>query len=87
VKKKLDAYKGRLSPNQVASGMNAAISNAARLANDAETLLEAGRFPTAASIVILSIEESGKVSALRAIALAKTDTESEQTWRDYRSHT
>ena len=87
MKKKLDAFRGRLSPLQVAEGINAANSNAARLAEDAKTLLAAGRTPTAAAIAILSIEEAGKDSILRYIAFAKSDAEANEGWKDYRSHT
>jgi len=86
-KKKLDSYKGKLSVGQVAAGINAAIQNAKRLAEDASLLFEAGRFPSAASLAILSIEESGKVSILRSLALAKTNEDIADAWRDYRSHT
>jgi AbiV family abortive infection protein len=86
-KKKLDSYKGKLSADQVAAGINAAIKNAKRLSEDASLLFEAGRFPSAASLAILSIEESGKVSILRSLALAKTSEDIADAWRDYRSHT
>jgi len=86
-KKKLDSYKGKLSAHQAAAGINAAIQNAKRLAEDASLLFEAGRFPSAASLAILSIEESGKVSILRSLALAKTREEIADAWREYRSHT
>jgi AbiV family abortive infection protein len=67
--------------------MNAATKNAGRLAKDAANLLESGSFATAASIAILSIEEAGKVSILRTLALAKSDAEATETWKEYRSHT
>ncbi len=86
VQKKLDVYKGRLSPAQVATGMNAAAANARRLAEDAATLLKAGRLPTAASLATLAIEEAGKISILRMLALASTDVDIVGAWRDYRSH-
>jgi AbiV family abortive infection protein len=86
-RKKLDSYKGKLSVDQVAAGINAAIQNAKRLAEDASLLFEAGRFPSAASLAILSIEESGKVSILRSLALAKTNEDIADAWRDYRAHT
>jgi len=85
--KKLNSYKGELSPEQIAEGINAANKNAYRLARDAEVLRDAGRFPSAASLAILSIEESGKVSILRKLALARNETELAESWRDYRSHT
>lgn len=87
MKKKLDAYRGKLNATQVAAGMNAASENAKRLAEDALLLLEAGRIPTAASVAILSIEEAGKVSILRALALTTTDEQTLDEWRNYRSHT
>lgn len=87
VKKKLDQYKGRLTAAQIVDGMNAAIRNAKRLADDAELLLEQGRFPSAASFAVLSIEESGKLSILRQLAVAKNEEQLIDSWRQYRSHT
>jgi len=87
MKKKLDAYRGRLSAAQIAVGMNAAAKNARRLSEDAASLLTAERFPTAASIAILAIEEAGKVSILRTLALAASDAEAAGAWNDYRAHT
>lgn len=85
--KKLNRYQGKLSATQIAQGMNVAENNACRLVEDAKILLAAGRFPTAASIATLAIEEAGKVSILRELALAKSDAELIQSWKDYRSHT
>lgn len=87
MKKKLDAYRGRLSAAQIADGMNAAERNARRLVEDAETLLLAGRFPTAASLAILSLEEAGKVTILRGLALSSSDSDLVEAWGNYRSHT
>jgi AbiV family abortive infection protein len=85
--KKLNSYKGKLSPEQIAEGINVANKNAYRLARDAKVLCDAGRYPSAASLAILSIEESGKVSILRKLALARNETELAESWREYRSHT
>jgi AbiV family abortive infection protein len=87
MQKKLDAYRGKLSPADIAKGMTAAAFNSCCLANDAATLLAAGRFPTAASLATLAIDEAGKASVLRALALAKSDTEIKEEWKAYRSHT
>ena len=84
---KLNAYKSRLTAEQIAEGMTAASENAARLAQDAEALLATGSAATAASIAALAIEEAGKVSILRALAVARTEDEVRDCWRDYRSHT
>ena len=75
MKKKLDAFRGLLEPAQVAEGINVANANAVRLAEDATTLLAAGSYSTAASIAILAIEEAGKVSILRSLALARSEGE------------
>jgi AbiV family abortive infection protein len=86
-KRKLNQYKGKLTPSQIAAGMNAAITTARELANAAKILLESNNFPPAASLAILSIEEAGKVAILRSLAVARSEDDVAQCWRDYRSHT
>ncbi len=83
----LNQYKASLTADQVAEGMTAANRNAKRLLEDAKLLLDARRFPSAAALSILSIEESGKNSVLRGLALANSADELKRGWRDYRSHT
>ena len=85
-KAKLRQYSGELDAAQISCGMNAACRNARRLADDARLLLDAGRNPTAASLAALSIEESGKASVLRGLALAPTEKARRRAWKDYRSH-
>lgn len=80
-------YWGTLSSEKIAEGMNVARENAARLATDARTMFEARRFETAAALAILAIEESGKVSLLRELALATDDREAKDCWERLRSHT
>lgn len=87
-KKELDKYKGRLTAEEVADGMNAAERNAVRLSEDAELLLEGRRFPSAAALAILAIEEAGKAAILRQLSLNQDDDKARSDcWRDYRSHT
>ena len=85
--KGLKQWKNTLTPAQVAEGMNAAHRNALRLLEDAEILFRSERYPSATSLAILSIEESGKTGILREIALAQDGKELKQAWRSYRSHT
>lgn len=85
--RKRNGYKGRLTAEQIAEGMTAAVENAVRLAGDAEVLLAHGSFATAASLAALAIEEAGKDSILRALAVARTDEEVLGCWKSYRSHT
>lgn len=86
-KRRLDQYQGVLSASEIAAGINAANANARRLADDAERLLEEKRYPTAAALAALAIEEAGKASILRELALARTDKELCEAWRNYRTHT
>ena len=79
-------YRGALSVAQVAEGMNAATQNASRLASDARLLFSNGRWPSASSMAVLSIEESGKVVILRRF-LTSTDEERKSLWKEYRWHT
>jgi AbiV family abortive infection protein len=83
----LNAYWGRLSPDKIAEGMNVARINAVRLASDARTMFEMRRYETAGALAILSIEESGKISILRELAIATDASEVKQGWKRLRSHT
>jgi len=80
-------YRDRLTPSQIAQGINLALRNAARLANDARLLHSQGRTPSAVALAILSIEESGKVGVLRQMATAQEQKEFQALWKNYRSHT
>lgn len=82
----LNPYRGPLTIEQIAAGMNAATINAKRLAQDARLLLDNKRWPTAASVATLAIEESGKVVILRRFLTASAD-DIKGLWRAYRSHT
>ncbi|MBO8169306.1 MAG: AbiV family abortive infection protein [Thermoanaerobacteraceae bacterium] len=86
-KRKLKQYKGPLNSEQIAAGINAANENSIRLLEDAIILLESGRLPSATALAILAIEEAGKASILRGLAVAKTLEEINQYWREYRTHT
>ena len=68
-KAKLTQYNGKLNAAHIALGMNAARRNARRLADDAKSLFDIASYSTAAVVAILSIEESGKKSTLRGLAL------------------
>lgn len=78
-------HRGR-SAGQVAAGMNAAARNAARLTKDAQILFEAKRYPSAAALATLAIEEAGKLPILRALAVARSNDAIKDGWKSYRSH-
>jgi AbiV family abortive infection protein len=85
--KRLPQYKGVLTSKQIAEGMNAATHNATRLAEDADIMLNLDRFPSAVALAILAIEESGKLTILREMALVRNGDAVAETWRAYRQHT
>jgi AbiV family abortive infection protein len=80
-------FRGEISLAMIAEGMNAARASAKRLLDDAKTLYDAGRLPSAVALAILSIEEAGKVSILRGMVLCETEQEWRQGWKAYRTHT
>lgn len=82
----LDHYRGRLFPADIAEGINAAWANAHRLATDARYLLSLKRYPSAAALAILAIEEAGKVPILRSLPFAGSEDAVRDVWRDYRDH-
>jgi AbiV family abortive infection protein len=83
----LHPYWGKLPPEKIAEGMNIARRNATRLASDARTMFRTQHYETATALAILAIEESGKVSILRELALVADDREAKHIWRRLRSHT
>jgi AbiV family abortive infection protein len=85
--KKLAQYAGTLTLEQIAEGMNLAMRNARSLYEDAKTLFDAERYPTALSLAILSIEEAGKAPILRRMTTETSSDQVKALWREYRSHT
>ncbi|MCL7744843.1 AbiV family abortive infection protein [Guyparkeria hydrothermalis] len=83
----LQQFKNHLSYSQIADGMNAASENARRLVEDAQILFDSQRYPSAASLAILAIEESGKSAILREMATARDGKALKAGWKSYRSHT
>jgi AbiV family abortive infection protein len=83
--KKLDAYSGPLNTRQAAAGIEAAVNNARALLNDAQMLFRAKRWPRAASLAVLAIEEAGKIPLIREL-LVLPESEVKTAWRNYRSH-
>jgi AbiV family abortive infection protein len=67
--------------------MAAAYEAARALVTDAQLLLEHDRWPRAAALAILAIEEGGKASIIRMLLVARSDEERRDEWRNYRTHT
>ena len=86
-KKYLDQYVGKLNSKQITEGINAARRNVRRLIKDARMLVDNKRYASAVFLSILAIEEFGKQDILRDLAIASSDEEVKEIWRNYRTHT
>jgi AbiV family abortive infection protein len=83
---KLNQHKSSLTAAEIAQGMNAVRANARALYEDAALLYENGRYPRAFALAALAIEEAGKQSILRGLAMDISADETKATWRRFRSH-
>lgn len=79
-------YRGRLTPERVAEGINAARRNVQRLVVDAALMVRSERWPSAVALSTLAIEEAGKIPILLGLAMAETEQEAQSTWKQFRSH-
>lgn len=86
-KKVLKQYSGPLTTAQASTGIQAALENARSLLSDAELLLSNERWPRAAALAILAVEEAGKIPLIRAILMDAKGDELSGSWKAYRTHT
>lgn len=82
---RMKKYQGPLNLDQICDGINFSIDNANRLLTDAGTLFSIERYPSAAALAILAIEEIGKVSLFRSLT-TMNQGEVGRFWKDFRSH-
>ena len=80
-------YSSFLTSAQIADGINLAKRSSRRLLEDAKILLKNGRYPSAAALAILSIEENGKELVLRQLAVCLRTEKTAPFWKKYRNHT
>ena len=85
-KSKPEPYRGPLTPHTAATGIAAAKSNAKRLFEDAQLLLEKQRFPSACALAALSIEEISKPAFIRKLLLAESPEQVRKSWLLFASH-
>lgn len=83
-RKRLVPYRGRLTPAQTATAMQAARLNALDLLDTAEMLFDLKRFTHSVPISILAIEEASKSPLLLSIFLGFGNKD--DLWRGYRTH-
>jgi AbiV family abortive infection protein len=84
---RLNQYRSFLTADEVAAGITCAAANARRLAEDAQMLFDAERYPSAIALAVLSLEEAGKQSILREMSTATTQEQILGLWKRYRRHT
>jgi AbiV family abortive infection protein len=83
----LRPYRGPLTDEQIAHGMNLAEANAKALVADADALFKADRVGRGFALAVLAIEEAGKVHLLRGLGAAETDAMRRHIWNRLRKHT
>lgn len=83
---RLNQYKSTLTAAEIADGMNSVRANARGLYEDAALLFANGRYPRAFALATLAIEEAGKQSILRGLAMDSSEDDVKTTWRRFRSH-
>jgi len=81
-------YNGPISIEEIASGIEATIKNMEGLVAAAHTLVAAGSYGPAFGLSVMSLEEAGKLHALRAMAQrgAIPGMKWRQLWSAFRNH-
>lgn len=82
----ISEHRGSLTPAQAAAGMNHLKENSFRLLADAVLMYVSGRYPTAVTLSILAMEETGKRSILQEIVAARNSTARKRLWAQWRTH-
>src|SRR4051812_47269225 len=80
-------HNGKLTPKQLFEGIQVTLNNSKSLYEDAVLLFEAERYPRAASLAILSIEEVGKAYILGMMAISDDNEELTKLWKNFTRHT
>jgi AbiV family abortive infection protein len=84
----LRTYSGKLTFEQIATGISACLENATALVNDARLLLDAGRPPRALFNLLAANQELGKIGILTEMARMHPTAQSEWglMWKEFRKH-
>ena len=76
----------RLDRTQFESGVSACVENAAQLIEEAKTLEAGGRYPRAAALAIVALEELSKLPIIMGLHTCKAGAERQQLWRAFSDH-
>ena len=72
-------YNGKLIIEQISEGIYFCIENATNVFGDACILIKANRFPRALSLLLLAIQEAGKVNILKNMTIIST--KNQKLWK------
>lgn len=81
-------YNGKLTIEQISEGIYFCIENATNIFGDAYILIKANRFPRALSLLLLAIQEAGKVNILKNMTMIPTKNQKlwKKEWKNFRKH-
>jgi len=81
-------YNGKLTMEQISEGIYFCIENATNIFGDACILIKANRFPRALSLLLLAIQEAGKVKILENMSMLPTKNQKlwKKEWKNFRKH-
>ena len=82
----VSAFRGALTRAGAESGIRALHENAARLARDARLLADARRYPSAAALAAMALDEIGRIPLLVALHAVDGNSRLAELWRRFREH-
>jgi|KBSSwiStaDraftv2_1062776.scaffolds.fasta_scaffold15770_8 AbiV family abortive infection protein len=71
----------KLAPSEMGRGIHVANRNARRLLGDGILLYESARYPSAAALAVLAMEEAAKWSTLLHVTIAQDEKRIRESWR------
>ncbi|GBD95239.1 MAG TPA: AbiV family abortive infection protein [Nitrospirae bacterium] len=83
-----DKYNGRITIDQIVGGISCCLENAKELFLDAQILRRSQRYPRALSLLLMSMQEAGKIEILRKMASISSGDQKKwkKLWKQFRSH-
>ena len=81
-------YNGKLTIEQISEGIYFCIENATNIFADAYILIKLNRFPRALSLLLIAIQEAGKVSILKNMSMIPSKNQKlwKKEWNNFRKH-
>lgn len=79
-----DEYRGKLTIDQAAEGIEKVIENAEDLLDDSLILFKASKFPRSISLAIMAVEEVSKIEIIKKILLS--NGVEGKIWKEFKNH-